>query len=185
AITLAFDHSMKDLAGRQDRIGQTVAAVVPYFEELFGPYPSDELKIVTVLRNYSQGLFGLVTLSDVMMTAGEEDDRTVIAHELAHQWWGNLVSQRSYRDAWLSEGMANYAALLYQKNRVPAKERVRVGPTTRWKGELLGTTAEGRPVESLGPLTLGIRLDSTKCDVGYEAIVYVKGAIVLDMLAKL
>ena len=36
-----------------------------------------------------------------------------LAHETAHQWWGNIVAWRSYRDQWLSEGFAEYSGLLY------------------------------------------------------------------------
>ncbi len=36
-----------------------------------------------------------------------------IAHETAHQWWGNIVAWRSYRDQWLSEGFAEYSGILY------------------------------------------------------------------------
>ena len=191
-VTLAFDRNLRELEEtRQAEVGETVASALQYYEELFGPYPADELKVVTVPRGYSQGLFGFVTLSDFMVVFGGrrsfwiEDARTVIAHEIAHQWWGNLVGQRSYHDAWLSEGMANYAALLYQKHRIPEAERVKVGPTTRWKSELQASTFDGRPLESLGPILLGTRLDSSKSDDAYEAIVYVKGALVLDMLSKL
>ena len=38
---------------------------------------------------------------------------TTVAHEIAHQWWGNLVGWQSYRDQWLSEATANYAGLLF------------------------------------------------------------------------
>jgi aminopeptidase N len=36
----------------------------------------------------------------------------VLVHETAHQWWGDLVLWKSYRDQWLMEGLANYASLL-------------------------------------------------------------------------
>src|SRR3990172_7233759 len=36
-----------------------------------------------------------------------------LPHEIAHQWWGNMVGWESYRDQWLSEGFATYGAALY------------------------------------------------------------------------
>ena len=44
----------------------------------------------------------------------------VIAHETAHQWWGDLLSWKSYRDQWLFEALANYSALLLLESESPA-----------------------------------------------------------------
>ncbi|MEE8584460.1 MAG: M1 family aminopeptidase [Acidobacteriota bacterium] len=44
-----------------------------------------------------------------------------IAHETAHQWWGNIVAWRSYRDQWLSEGFAEYSGILYTALRAKPK----------------------------------------------------------------
>ena len=41
-----------------------------------------------------------------------ELDTQVLVHETAHQWWGDLVLWKSYRDQWFAEGLANYASLL-------------------------------------------------------------------------
>ena len=38
-------------------------------------------------------------------------------HEVAHQWWGNLVTWHSYRDQWICEGLANYISLLFADSR--------------------------------------------------------------------
>ncbi len=194
-LIVAFDREMA--AGSKairTEIAEAAADSLAYFEEIFGPLPMDELKVVTTPRYFSQGLPGFVTLSQLMMTDfglfsslfDLEDRRTVIAHELAHQWWGNQVASQTYHDYWLSEGMANYAALLYQRHRIPGggKDTRRRGPTTRWREELEALTNDGRTIESLGPITLGPRLDSSKSDAAYDAIVYTKGAMVLDMLAK-
>ena len=50
--------------------------------------------------------------------SGRERPRyAFIAHETAHQWWGNIVAWRSYRDQWLSEGFAEYSGMLYAAKR--------------------------------------------------------------------
>jgi len=174
-------------------IAEWVRSSLVYFEQVFGPYPLDHLEVVSTPRDISQGLLGFITLSatatydwsDWGEILGIQDVRTVIAHEVAHQWWGNLVGWRSYRDQWISEAMATYSALLYSRNRLPqvADEAVRIGPTQDWQTALLRTTLDGRTVESLGPVTLGSRLYSTYSAAAYHAIVYKKGAVVLDMLA--
>ncbi len=167
----------------------TVANALSYYQGIFGRYPLDELTVITVPRQYSQALLGMITLSSRVMADWEvsapllqvQDQRSVVAHEVAHQWWGHLVGWRSYRDQWISEAMANYAALLWARHRglEPA-----VSPVTGWQQELTATVADGRPVESVGPLVLGERLFSSRSQSAYHSIVYRKGALVLEMLAR-
>jgi aminopeptidase N len=160
------------------------------FSTSFGPYPYPELTLVTVPRDSSQSLPGIVTLSDLMIAdlgalgplLGVEDRRTVVAHEVAHQWWGHEVGWSSYRDQWLSEALANWSAMLYAFEM--REKRPQVRPTMGWRSELTATIADGRRVESVGPVTLGVRLESTLAEGAYYPIVYKKGAIVIDMLAQ-
>jgi tetratricopeptide (TPR) repeat protein len=191
-VTLAFDalgHSVLDRDSR-DALLATVRDALLYFEEVFGPYPLDEITVVTAPREFSQSLLGFVTLSTlnvldvswVSLVLGLEDRRTVIAHEIAHQWWGHMVAWQGYRDQWISEAMANYAAVLYARHRL--SEPLAIGPTTGWQRMLTAVTDDGRPIESIGPLVLGERLVSSRTGKAYEAIVYKKGAVVLDMLAR-
>lgn len=204
AVTLAFDPTGKRL-GRDSRkeIGDTVTEALGFFETTFGPYPLDELTVSTIPRGFSQSMLGFITLSDLMMLdtsiwtliLGFEDRRTVIAHEVAHQWWGHRVSWASDRDIWLSEAMANYSALLYQDEKIkPAtgdkvdrksrREDVLVGPTAGWQNALTRTLPDERAIDSVGPVVLGNRLFSSRASGAYEPIVYKKGAVILDMLAR-
>lgn len=192
-VRLAFDPDVNRMGKEaREEITKTVTDSLVYFEEVFGPYPLDELTVVTVPRGFSQAMLGFVTLSSVMMLdldfwnlfLGLEDRRTVIAHEIAHQWWGHRVGWVSYRDQWISEAMANYAALHYARKRLDWKGRYGLGPTTGWDHILTDTTADGRAIESLGPVVLGQRLISSHSDSAYQAIVYHKGAVILDMLAR-
>jgi hypothetical protein len=188
ALTPTLYREQRELA---DQLLAAAADSLTYFEEIFGPYPADELTLVTTERLYSQALLGFVTLSSLMMSndswlallLGLEDPRTVIAHEIAHQWWGHMVGWESYRDQWLSEAMANYAAVLFARNKLEGRVRFNLGPTAGWQAALTAQTEDGRPIESLGPLVLGERLATSRAD-GYTPIVYRKGAVVLDMLAR-
>ena len=193
-VTLALDPDVKRMGKEaREEIAKTVADSVTYFEELFGPYPLDELAVVTVPRDFSQAAApGLVTLSSVMMydlevfnlLFGLEDRRTVIAHEIAHQWWGHAVGWASYRDQWISEAMANYAAVLFGRNRLDWKDRYGLRPTSGWQNDLLGELPDGRVIESVGPVVLGARLISSRAGDAYQPIVYKKGAVIVDMLAR-
>jgi tetratricopeptide (TPR) repeat protein len=191
AVTVAFDPDLVAVAG--DSLADVLAAItdsLAFYEQLFGPYPLPELTVVTVPREQSQAMLGFVTLSNAMMVdwgalgavLGVTDRRAVVAHEIAHQWWGHQVGWRGYRDQWISEAMANYASQLWTRRRLASVGPG--GPTEGWQEELTRPVADGRPLESVGPLVLGRRLDSSRADGAYEAIVYRKGALVLGMLAR-
>src|SRR5215210_7837432 len=192
-VTLAFDADVKQMGKEaRDEIAKSVTDSLAYFEELFGPYPLDELSVVTVPRGFSQASPGMVTLSSLMMLDlqafnlffGFEDRRTVIAHEIAHQWWGHMVGWRSYRDQWISEAMADYSAMLFARNRLDWKDRYGLKPTSGWQSDLLSELPDGRVIESVGPVVLGFRLMSSRAGDAYQPIVYKKGAVILDMLAR-
>lgn len=191
AVTVAFDPDLVGIAG--DSLADVIAAItdsLAFYEHLFGPYPLPELTVVTVPRESSQAMPGFITLSNAMMVdwgalgsvLGVTDRRAVVAHEIAHQWWGHQVGWRSYRDQWISEAMANYASHLWTRRRLASAGPG--SPTDGWQEELTRPVADGRPLESVGPLVLGRRLDSSRADGAYEAIVYRKGALVLGMLAR-
>ncbi len=192
-INLVVDPFVQELLDRDARaeLLTDVSGALVYLEQVFGPYPLDRLTVVTSARSFSQGLLSFVTLSAVAvgdsdllsLLFGLQDRRTLIAHELAHQWWGHVVAWPSYRDQWISEAMANYAAVLYARHRL-ADDRPVIGPTSGWQDALTSTLDDGRPVESSGPLVLGERLHSSRSEGAYRAIVYKKGALVLDMLAR-
>ena len=194
-VSLSFDRLALPLISRKSReeLLSTLIDAVVFFEETFGPYPLDELVVVTAPRTFSQSFLGFMTLATTGMSEadwlsvnlGLEDRRTVVAHEVAHQWWGHMVAWKSYRDQWISEALANYAAVIYARHRLRDDGPLFIGPTTGWQTELTRKTADGRPIESIGPLVLGERLSSSHSTTdAYVAIVYKKGAVVIDMLAR-
>jgi aminopeptidase N len=110
-----------------------------------------------------------------------------IAHETAHQWWGNIVAWRSYRDQWLSEGFAEYSGMLYAGQRDKTspntlRDRIRLA---REQLRLPPRTATGmgqKRLVDVGPIILGHRLNTSQSYGAYQALIYSKGALVLRML---
>ena len=100
-----------------------------------------------------------------------------LAHEVAHQWWGQAVGWKNYHEQWLSEGLAHYFAVLYA-------ERERGAAVLNL---LLADMRESsRPLASQGPIALGYRLGHLQSDGRiFRALVYNKSAVVLHMLRQL
>jgi hypothetical protein len=179
--------------GARQEVMNAVTDALGFFEETFGPYPLDELTVSTVPRGISQGLLGFVTISDLYLSRdrgiwnryfGVRDRRLVIAHEVSHQWWGGVVGWASDRDQWIGEALAEYSASLYGRKRLHG-ELSGVESTAGWQQELAGLLKTGRSIESLGPVVLGRRLDSSLSDDAYRLIAYKKGAVIVGMLAGL
>ena len=100
-----------------------------------------------------------------------------LAHELAHQWWGQAVGWKNYHEQWLSEGFAQYFAAMYaQKTRGDRVFGDMLRQFRRWSME----------ESTQGPVYLGYRLGHLKSDLKvFRALVYNKGASVLHMLRRL
>ena len=86
-----------------------------YFSDLFGEYPYRKFGAVYHPRGFGQGFASLLLLPQA--DSASKHTYSFIAHETAHQWWGNMVAWRSYRDQWLSEGFAEYSGILYTRLR--------------------------------------------------------------------
>jgi aminopeptidase N len=92
------------------------AQMMAVFEELFGPYPFPEYTVVVTSDDLEIPLEsqGLSTFGRNFLTA-DWDHVRLVAHELAHQWFGNSVTLRYWRDIWLHEGFACYAEWIWSE----------------------------------------------------------------------
>jgi hypothetical protein len=180
------------------RLGGQVADSVHFFETLNGPFPFDHLDVSQIPGSFGQGWPGLLYLSTLVFMTPEAQTRAGLAertkeearelmpfHEVAHQWWGNVVGSAIYRDAWIEEGMANYLALLYTDAKKPGEHRL-----ASWLEHYRATLSAPIPestqiVGDAGPLTFGVRLTSSRAPNTYETITYGKGTWVIHMLHEM
>lgn len=100
-----------------------------------------------------------------------------IAHEIAHQWWGQAVGWKNYHEQWLSEGFAQYFAALYaEKNLDPG---VMSNVLRQMRNTAMRESSEG-------PIYLGYRLGHIKGDSkAFRSVLYNKSAMVLHMLRNM
>jgi Peptidase family M1 domain len=175
-------------------VAEASARAVEYYAQRFGPFPYSRLSLTQIPGRESQGWPGLVFLSSYAFLSDEERrqihmdpaqallDQQVPAHEAAHQWWGDLILWRSYRDQWFSEGLANYCSLMMLQEGNPAGFRLVM---QKYRQELAEKDKDGSALGEAGPVTLGARLFSSHFPEGYAAISYGRGTWLFHMLRSM
>ena len=185
-------------AGALKQLGQEIDSSIRFYETFSGPFPFRTLSVSQIPGTFGQGWPGLLYLSTFsflpaeaqrragLSSAGQEHFTDLVPfHEVAHQWWGNVVGWSSYRDQWIDEAMASYLALLFADSQKLPEHKLRLW-LTRFRKRL----AEKSPhsdvlVADLGALTLGSRLNSSMSPNGFEQVIYTKGAWVIHMIREL
>ncbi|KAB8191163.1 M1 family peptidase [Nonomuraea phyllanthi] len=96
-----------------DKLYTVSGEVTDYWSKVFGPYPFsstggivDDFAAGYALENQTKPLYG-----------GFAPDASIIAHELAHQWFGDSLTIRRWKDLWLNEGFATYAEWLWSEHK--------------------------------------------------------------------
>ena len=173
------------------QVADTAARAMEFFSQQFGPYPYSSLKLAQMPGAMSQGWPSLIFLSSFSFLsegdqakletdpAGRALNKTVVAHETAHQWWGDLVSWSGYRDQWMMEALADYSALMLLETEDPSQFRAALD---KYREDLLRKNTDGKQLMNVGPVILGVRLSSSHFPRGYEAISYGRGTWLLHML---
>lgn len=181
-----------DPANEVQRIAQQAAATVRFFSTELDPFPYSHLEISQLPALLSQSWPGLIYLSSMtFLTPAERGkigihdpfaellvSRMMLAHEIAHQWWGDAVEWESYHDEWIIEALANYCAALMLEREDPGNMKVVLD---HYRKQLLHQTPNG-PLADAGPVTLGPRLTSSKFPDAYDTVLYGRGTWLCHML---
>ena len=184
-----------DPAGRLAQIEKNVVDTLEFMTAEFGPPATRNLSITPIPRDFGQGFPGLVYLSTLAYLNPEQRPERLHAeyantfysellesHEVAHQWWGNLVIPASYRDEWLIESLSNYCALLLLEKKKGARALNDV--LDDYRTHLLSKNENDRTLEAVGPISWGRRLGSSLAPNAWEVVAYQKGTWIIHMLRR-
>lgn len=164
----------------RENVAADVSNSLKWFTHLFGPPQYDHFYVTEIPYFLGVSFPGIIHLSwsTFQNTALEGFDEFFRAHEVAHQWWGNAVRPATYRDAWLSEGLADFSGLWYlQTLRKRNKEYFQF--LDQYRDDIK------RQRNDAGPVWLGYRNASPEAPAAYQVTVYEKGAWVFHMLRTL
>jgi hypothetical protein len=176
-------------AGRARDLSQQSTEIIQFYASIVGgvPYPSLTLAVTEsdlpgghsppyfVILNQPMPTRDLTWRNDPV--AFDSYPTFFLAHELAHQWWGQAVGWKNYHEQWISEGISQYFAILFAE-----KER----GSDLMLNLLRQMRKTGMEASDQGPIYLGYRLGHIRRDSRvFRALVYNKAAMVMHMLRRL
>jgi len=170
---------------RMDYVMRETPQIVQLLEQYFGqPFPFSKLDQIGspvmpgAMENAGADTYGdgIIFLAPGATTREQQEFGMVVAHELSHQWFGDLVTPAWWDDIWLNESFANWMGY-------------RIG--NEWRPDLkvgLGALIEGFDAMSTDALTVGRPIHqrietNSQIDSAFDAITYGKGGQVVAMIA--
>ncbi len=187
-LTLSVETNPRQVK-RGRELAKRAAEITKFYASLAGdvPYPSFTLAVVegALPGGHSPAYFAQLFQPMPMSVLSWRNDPAAfdrfpdffLAHELAHQWFGQAVGWGNYHEQWLSEAFAQYFAALYAQHQ--RGDAVFAGVLKQMRRWAMNDSDQG-------PVYLGYRLGHIKNDGRvFRALVYNKGAAVLHMLRRL
>ena len=157
-----------------------IEAMMAAAEKLYGPYRWERYDILVLPPSFPYG--GMenprLTFATPTLLAGDKSLVNVIAHELAHSWSGNLVTNATWRDFWLNEGFTVYLETRIQEEVYsPARSRMELALEVQ---DLKAEMADMEPRNQI----LHIDLAGRDPDDGFSQVPYIKGALLLETIER-
>jgi len=150
-----------------------ITKILEFFEQTFGEYPfiNEKFGFAEVEGDMTMENQTIPSIQNTILT-GDRQYELTLAHETAHQWFGNLITPADWKHTWLNEGFATYAEALYLEHRK-------------------GHEAYQKYINSMMTIPIGSYAGSVigKSDTAFwdsfSQRVYYKGAIILHMLRSM
>ncbi len=175
-------------AGRANDVLKSAVDILAFYQQVVDDAPYPVVRVVavedTLPGGHSPAYFALLhqPLPGTPFTwardpvAFEGFPDFFLAHEIAHQFWGQAVGWESYHEQWISEAFAQYFSAMYLEHSKPEA----------FPGVLRQMYRSALDASDQGPVWLGYRLGHLKNDGRvFRSVVYNKGALVLHMLRRL
>ena len=182
-----------DPTRRLEDLAREVVSLIGKLSQRFGEPPVKTINVSPIPGNFGQGFAGMIYLSTLSYLpegqrppyAQDAYSKTfysdmLLAHEIAHQWWGNLVYADSDQDEWIMEGLANYTSLMMLEEEKGRKAATEV--LLKYRDNLLAELEPGRVVDDAGPILWGDRLINSRDRGAWTVITYEKGTWIFHML---
>ncbi len=165
------------------------ARCLEFYEEYFRiPYPLNTLDMIAIpdFSSLAMENWGAITFREIGLLVDAENTSTstkelvaeVIAHELAHQWFGNLVTMEWWTDLWLNEGFASYVPYIALTELFPEWN-----VWDKFATDTLATALKLDALENTHPIEVAVHHPNEIGEI-FDAVSYSKGASVIRMLAE-
>lgn len=178
-VSNAFVSKFLSQPAPEQDVGADIANSLAFFSRVYGPPLFDRYYAAEIPFDYGEAFPGLIYLSVwTFQAVGDSGNEEIFrSHEMAHQWWGIGVEPAGYRDAWLSEGFAEFSGLWYMQLILRDNEKF-FKHLDQWRQEIRGRRNDAPPI--------GIGWRAEQLNVrDYRLTTYHKGAWVLHMLRNL
>ena len=180
------------------QLARQIDSSIRFYEIYSGPFPYRNLEVSQIPGTFGQGWPGLLYLSTFSFLPDEAQARAGLSptgrsffsdvvpfHEVAHQWWGNVVGWSSYRDQWIDEAIAEYLALLFADTQKTPEHMLNTWLDHYRKRLTTKDEGEDRAPGDIGPVTIGSRLSCSRSPDAYNVVVYSKGTWIIHMLRQM
>ncbi|HRW06543.1 MAG TPA: M1 family metallopeptidase [Caldilineaceae bacterium] len=148
------------------------------FSDEFGPYPYRDMRVAPAPLYFRGMEYPQVSLLGVEVYNRYQDQlEPLLAHEVAHQWWYQIVHNDPVNEPWLDEALAEYSMLLYLEELRGDDDAGQL-KLSRWDNPVRGMRTEG-DATLINQAVMDFESSSL-----YETVIYAKGALFYDSIRQ-